>query len=68
MIKGEAFSSSFDDLCSGSFSESESSNGHLGGLELSDIVGDGGNNNSDLVSISIKVNKYGTKKFVRTVL
>ena len=68
MIKGEAFSSGFDNLGSGSFSESEGCDGHLGGFKLSDIIGDGGDDNGDFISITNDMNKYGTKFFVRTVL
>ena len=52
MIKGEAFSSGFDNLGSGSFSESEGCDGHLGGFKLSDIIGDGGDDNGDFISIT----------------
>jgi hypothetical protein len=55
LIKGEAFSSGFDNLGSGSFSESEGCDGHLGGFKLSDIIGDGGDDNGDFISIT---NKY----------
>jgi len=68
LIKGEAFSSGFDNLGSGSFSESEGSDGHLGGFKLSDIIGDGANDNGDFISITMIMNKYGTKFFVPTVL
>ena len=68
MIKGEAFSSGFDNLGSSSFCESKGTNGHLGGFKLSDIIGDGGDDNGDFISITMIMNKYGTKFFVRTVL
>ena len=68
LIKGEAFSSGFDNLGSSSFCESKGSNGHLGGFKLSDIIGDGGDDNGDFISITMIMNKYGTKFFVRTVL
>ena len=49
LIKGEALSSGFDNLGSGSFSESEGSDSHLGGFKLSDIIGDGGDDNGDFI-------------------
>ena len=52
LIKGEAFSSGFDNLGSGSFSESDCSDGHLGGFKLSDIIGDGADDNGDFISIT----------------
>ena len=70
LIKGEAFSSGFDNLSSGSFCESKGSDGHLWGIHTcsSDIIGDSANNNGGFSSNNELMNKYGTKFFVRTVL
>ena len=49
LIKGEAFSSGFDNLSSGGFSESECTNGHLGCFKDSNIISHGGDDNGDFI-------------------
>ena len=55
LIKGEAFSSGFDNLSSGGFGESKGSDGHLCGFHTScsNIIGDSSDNNGGF-SLSFK--------------
>jgi len=52
LIKSDNFTSSFQDSLTGLLSDSEGTDGHLGDVEDSDVIGDGSNNDSNLVSIS----------------
>merc|ERR1719245_206565 len=52
LIKSDNFSSSFQDSLASLLGDSEGTDGHLWDLEDSDVIGDGSNNDSDLVSIS----------------
>lgn len=50
LIEGEAFSTGFDDSCSGGLGESESGNGHLWYIKKSIVISDSANNNGDFIS------------------
>merc|ERR1719281_657272 len=52
LVKSDNFSSSFQDSLASLLGDSEGTDGHLWDLEDSDVIGDGSNNDSDLVSIS----------------
>lgn len=51
LIKGDGLSASLDDSSSGSAGESEGSDGGLGELDESSIIGDGADNNDNLVGV-----------------
>merc|ERR1719251_740713 len=53
LIKSDDLTSSFQDPLTGLLGDLKSTKGHLRDVEDSEIVGDGSNNNSDLVSVSI---------------
>lgn len=50
LVQSDGFTTSLDDLGSGTSGESQSSDGGLWEFEDSGVVGDGTNNNNDLVS------------------
>merc|ERR1719245_1905926 len=52
LVKSDNFSSSFQDSLASLLSDSKGTDSHLWDLEDSDVIGDGSNNDSDLVSIS----------------
>jgi len=55
LIESQSLTTSSDNSFSGFFSESQGADGELGEFEESDIVGDGGNADSDFIFSSLKV-------------
>lgn len=53
LIEGQAFTASLDDTGTGSLGESHGGNGHLGDIQETDIVSDGGNNDGSLAFSSL---------------
>ena len=49
LVQGDGLTTSFDDSSLGALSESQSSDADLWSLQQSEVVGDGTNNNDDLV-------------------
>ena len=55
LIKGEDLSSGLQDTGVGSAGDAEGSNGDLGDIKKTNIIGDGSDNNGDLVFLSLHV-------------
>jgi hypothetical protein len=55
LVKGQNFTTSVDDTGTSGLGDTEGGNGHLGDIEETDVVGDGTNNNGDLVLVSLQV-------------
>ena len=63
LIEGKAFSSGFDDSCSGSLGESKGGNGHLWNIKKSIVISDGGNGNHDFVLSFQKLRNFGDRNW-----
>ena len=59
MIESKAFTTSLDNSSSGRFGESKSSDGHLWDIHESNIIGDGGDGNDNLILTLEEVSNLG---------